>query len=562
MGCSASKMDEMKTKAKAVGMAAAAKAKSAANEVAAANGIQFVVPGEQGSFAPFSNASFACLDVVVGKEKAEGMALGSLEAEFDDNMRVRCPTSTKVRDGWGIKREDKSAIRVKYEADDMKLTKMKHNLDGLDIALGPKNNLDVMLCTYMPLNAPVGLYKDGAKIDANPNKSKAKPIVIQPDVRLVDLYMTVDGKTYEDNKFCCGEGHLNSEAAMKEAKEKSYDQWEEPMQIQTKRGPPSGTKPWVTLFAKDAFRAENFIYLPLMIPEGADIDTVMVDEVKSYAEGLLAAWAKLCKDIGPGKHTFELRISPRGIIHPAEGQGQGYKMANALIEGYGKVSEINTNGSPSAVFCEGLDKKFIAFCKEHFEGKDLVPDADNPIFNAKFTLDLDKAVCTGAGPERVASKFADLFNDDLAEHCQIALDLAGAASGPARQAFGQSPGKPVHIVIPERKDFMAGGIFDSTDDKKGDEYRHFIAIAFWLHPDTTNDEAEGCSELMYLKKYTRRNWQTVGSPAFEVVTPGSEWGVRSHAQRIKNKQIRKAIERDASIWNAKSELARSKSWLG
>lgn len=349
---------------------------------------------------------------------------------------------------------------------------------------------------------------------------------------------------------------------MKEAKEKSYDQWEEPMQIQTKRGPPSGTKPWVTLFAKDAFRAENFIYLPLMIPEGADIDTVMVDEVKSYAEGLLAAWAKLCKDIGPGKHTFELRISPRGIIHPAEGQGQGYKMANALIEGYGKVSEINTNGSPSAVFCEGLDKKFIAFCKEHFEGKDLVPDADNPIFNAKFTLDLDKAVCTGAGPERVASKFADLFNDDLAEHCQIALDLAGAASGPARQAFGQSPGKPVHIVIPERKDFMAGGIFDSTDDKKGDEYRHFIAIAFWLHPDTTNDEAEGCSELMYLKKYTRRNWQTVGSPAFEVVTPGSEWGVRSHAQRIKNKQIRKAIERDASIWNAKSELARSKSWLG
>ena len=40
------------------------------------------------------------------------------------------------------------------------------------------------------------------------------------------------------------------------------------------------------------------------------------------------------------------------------------------------------------------------------------------------------------------------------------------------------------------------------------------------------------------------------NPKFEVITPGSEWGVRSHAQRIKNKQIRKAIERDKGIWNA------------
>ena len=73
-------MEEMKAKANEM----ADKAKAAAADAAAANGIQLIVPGEQGSFAPFSEASWATLDVVVGKHKAKDInAMGSLEAEFD-----------------------------------------------------------------------------------------------------------------------------------------------------------------------------------------------------------------------------------------------------------------------------------------------------------------------------------------------------------------------------------------------------------------------------------------------------------------------------------------------
>ena len=38
---------------------------------------------------------------------------------------------------------------------------------------------------------------------------------------------------------------------------------------------------------------EHFVYLPLMIPQGADTDSVMIDEVSDYAEGLMLAWSKL-----------------------------------------------------------------------------------------------------------------------------------------------------------------------------------------------------------------------------------------------------------------------------
>ena len=70
---------------------------------------------------------------------------------------------------------------------------------GLDIALGPKNNFVAMFCSYMPINAPVGLYKEKAKADNNGMAGiYGKPVVIKPDCKLVDVYMTVDGKAYEE----------------------------------------------------------------------------------------------------------------------------------------------------------------------------------------------------------------------------------------------------------------------------------------------------------------------------------------------------------------------------
>jgi hypothetical protein len=62
----------------------------------------------------------------------------------------------------------------------------------------------------------VGCYMESVKC----GRLAAKPVVIQPECRLVDLYMTVDGVAYGDTKFCCGEGNLSNAAAKAKAIEK------------------------------------------------------------------------------------------------------------------------------------------------------------------------------------------------------------------------------------------------------------------------------------------------------------------------------------------------------
>ncbi len=90
----------------------------------------------------------------------------SLDAEFADDMTTRRYLSAKIKPKFGVTREQKAMIRVRTE-DGGNLSDMKDSLDGLDTALGPKNELLVILCTYMPLCAPVGLYKDKAIVSSS-----------------------------------------------------------------------------------------------------------------------------------------------------------------------------------------------------------------------------------------------------------------------------------------------------------------------------------------------------------------------------------------------------------
>ena len=144
----------------------------------------------------------------------------------------------------------------------------------------------------------------------------------------------------------------------------------------------------------------------MMIPQGADTDSVMLDETKDYTEGLMLAWSKLLGDVGAGTHRsgyirlplfstaqprytsfpitfgscssdvrigyhptrrFDLRISPRGVIDPKPGPDPdgGYKAGQALIRGYGKTTKDNADGDPATVLRENLDPAFNAFCQAH-----------------------------------------------------------------------------------------------------------------------------------------------------------------------------------------------------
>ena len=59
---------------------------------------------------------------------------------------------------------------------------------------------------------------------------------------------------------------------------------------------------------------------------------------------------------------------------------------------------------------------------------------------------------------------------------------------------------------------------------------------------------------MLMKKYTVRKWSAIPNPKFEVIGPGTEWGVIANDQKVTNGQIRKAIERDKDIFNLASAL--------
>ena len=59
---------------------------------------------------------------------------------------------------------------------------------------------------------------------------------------------------------------------------------------------------------------------------------------------------------------------------------------------------------------------------------------------------------------------------------------------------------------------VAGNIFkDGKNENDGHEYWHFLAIAYWLHPDGGDDD-EGVSMNMFMKKYTVKGWAPVPHP--------------------------------------------------
>ena len=110
-------------------------------------------------------------------------------------------------------------------------------------------------------------------------------------------------------KFCCGVGNLSNEEAQKEAKKWSYNQWTDPMKDQLKRGPTG--KPWVTIFAQDEFRDENFIFLPLMVPDGMDMDVLLVKEVRTRFSSLERGGASSIHE-SPIETRAQLTRTPHG----------------------------------------------------------------------------------------------------------------------------------------------------------------------------------------------------------------------------------------------------------
>jgi hypothetical protein len=83
---------------------------------------------------------------------------------------------------------------------------------------------------------------------------------------------------------------------------------------------------------------------------------MMIDECKTYGESLMAKFALLLSAVGPGEHSFDIRIAPRCAITTGE---------NVNINGAGQFHGSIGMG-PEDVLAKG-DPGFTAFVKSELE---------------------------------------------------------------------------------------------------------------------------------------------------------------------------------------------------
>ena len=375
---------------------------------------------EPGAFAPFSAGSFATLDTKLQNKTYEKVLL-------EDNRG----SSLTICEGYGISRSKPFHIAIANSNE--RLSGYETAADGARLTLGPENQLSLVFASFLPLNAPCALYTKQV--------SGVNNLVVQGVCNLVDVYITVDGEPQEDGHICSGDGSNDNAAAIADAVNKRVpSSMEAAIQKMLETGP-SGPTPWATLVASDRnFKGEHFVYIPLMAAQGDSVDDMMIDECQNYAEGLMAHFATLLSSIGPGEHEFQIRISPRSAVTTGE---------NTNIDGPGQTGSSGIGVYPESVLDSG-DEGFTQFVQSELEsqlGAGGISAADVAGMRARFTLDVDAALCSGTGPERLAQPFAE-FAADVPEHCELVMEIAhtGVMGAAAAQILGQSPGEPTALA--------------------------------------------------------------------------------------------------------------------
>ena len=369
------------------------------------------------------------------------------------------------------------------------------------------------------------------------HKALGSVAVICPVVYTVDLHITVDGEAMTDGHVCCGDATLDKAASIAHAVDKIVDSGhEDPIKKLLEDGPPGTNKPWATLVSK-SFRTEFFVHLPL-IWQG-NLDDATVPDSETYGGALLARFSELVAKVGPGKHDWEVRIAPRGVIAGGE-----------CCEGIGGFKGGGTSGMGLSMEDYYEDAGFKALIDGKLNGQHL--SADLPGLTAMFTLELPEKLCKGGGAERQAPAFNTNFKADIEEHCNIAYKLA--TTGPARAAVSTvlsgSVGKAAHIIIPDSD--LAGGITPMASQGGREGGTRYFATALFHSSDPDDDDGLGAMVKFVCAKYERRNYKDVDDPDWECEGTHGNARDKCAAFPIKNKQIKAAIARDESIWGVAS----------
>lgn len=290
-----------------------------------------------GAFAPFSPQSFATLGHKFTDKKYEALLASS-----------RNGASEVICTGYGVCAS--KPFHIAIASSNQRLSKYDTVADGARLQLSESNQLGLVFASVLPLNAPCALYTKSA--------AGICPILVQGACNVVDVYLSVDGAPQTDGHICCGDGGNDNAAAIKNAYKVVPGDMDEVITKILEVGPP-GAKPWVTLVNKDRmFEEEHFVFLPLMVRKGDSVDDMIIDECKTYAEGLMAKFATLLGSIGPGEHQFDIRIAPRSVVTTGD---------HVNLKGHGQYKGSLAK-TPEDVISEG-DQAFTAFVKSELESQ-------------------------------------------------------------------------------------------------------------------------------------------------------------------------------------------------
>ena len=124
------------------------------------------------------------------------------------------------------------------------------------------------------------------------------------------------------------------------------------------------------------------MWFPFKLPAGQGVEKSAIDQVEHYIEPFVARCTELFKEIGPGKHEIEIRLSFRGFV------------STDCCMGVGQYKGGGTSGSgvdPEDA-C-GSDEAFKAFVEGQVSGTKVSADVDG--LKAKFTLNVPEAWASG-----------------------------------------------------------------------------------------------------------------------------------------------------------------------
>ena len=281
----------------------------------------------------------------------------------------------------------------------------------------------------------------------------------------------------------------------------------------------------------------------MRVAPGKTVDDVIMDESKSYLHSYINVCSELFAEIGAGKHAFEVRVAPRGIVDVSGASDE------LVVEIEGQFTSAGMGLSKEKYFTKCPNFKSAAEALAA-QGSSVISDPAAAGMKFAFNLTLPESACSGGGAERLAQPFCTNFADDLEEHCNIAKDVAnsGESGGAARAAFGKSPGSVAHIVLADESDLVGNiGNFGVGTGTCG---RHFRAWAFWFNPDDDDDDdAQGVMVKFMVQRTDKKDGIPVSDPKW-ISTKFGMFPV--NCLKISNKNIRAAIERDSDTFQVEA----------